>query len=339
MKRATHTFIHLLILCLPSAAFGQAAAGTSRALDPALRKFIQADFMTHMKDLRREAENAVAAFKLEMNNYKPEDIQRVRTGYEKTADRVNQELENIKNDFLNKKKLKYITEFPKDYSRSLELSFKELSEFYSQNFQQALLDVRNSKEDGAIVIAILIELVKLAPEVVNHFREMQEMAARYDDAYLEKYLIAPFKFPAWAEIQAEAGYNNFNNGYNNTYNNYNNTYPTTPVTPTNPTYEQVNYTPDPAANPTALPDSTQQNGGNWWETNSTVPYTPPAAGADGAAPAKAGTTKSATSKPTNSQPASNTSNRPPDPFAPVKQDTTKPATPPVVPVKKNQPLP
>lgn len=332
MKRAIPTMGLLLVICLPTSVFSQAAAGTSRALDPALRKFIQADFMTHMKDLRREAENAVAAFKLEMNNYRPEDIQRVRTGYEKTADRVNQELENIKNDFLNKKKLKYITEFPKDYSRSLELSFKELSEFYSQNFQQALLDVRNSKEDGAIVIAILIELVKLAPQVVNHFREMQEMAARYDDAYLEKYLIAPFKFPAWAEIQAEAGYNNFNNGYNNTYN----AYPTTPV---NPTYEQANYTPDPANNPAILPDTTQQQGGNWWETNSTLPYTPPAAGADGAAPARQNTAKPSVSKPTTSKPTSNTPPPPPDPFAPAKSDTTKPSAPPVVPVKKNQQMP
>ena len=91
--------------------------------------------------LRREAENGVAAFKLELNNYKPEDIQRVRAGYEKTADRFNQELENMKNDFLNKKKLKYIVEFPKDYARSLELNFKDLSDFYAQNFQQVLQDV------------------------------------------------------------------------------------------------------------------------------------------------------------------------------------------------------
>lgn len=323
MKYLALFFLFTGISVFPNLVHSQAASGTTQKLDPAMQKFIQADFMMRLKDLRREAENGVAAFKLEMNNYKPQDIQKVRTGYEKTADRINQELENIKNDFLNKKKLKYITEFPKDYARSLELNFKEVSDFYAQNFQQALQDVRNSKEDGGIAIAILLELVKLAPQVVNHFREMKEVAARYDEAYLDKYLIAPFRFPSWTEIQQEAGYNNFNS-YNNGYNNGSyNTPPTQPVNPVTPTYEQVNNTPGQSVVP---PDTTHQTGGNWWETNTTVPYTPPASGVDGASfgkPVAKPVAKPAT-KPV----------LPPDPFAPVDSTKTPTAIPPA---KKNLP--
>jgi hypothetical protein len=315
-----YSLLILALACLfsPQPGYGQpASTGTTQKLDPALRKFLQADFMVRLKDLRREAENGVAAFKLELNNYKPEDIQRVRAGYEKTADRFNQELENMKNDFLNKKKLKYIVEFPKDYARSLELNFKDLSDFYAQNFQQVLQDVRHTKEDGAIAIAILLELVKLVPEVVNHFREMKEMAARYDEAYLDKYLITPYKLPTWGEIQAEAGYMNNSGMYNN--NSFYTSQPTAPAS------EQVNATQPTPGTSTVPTDTTQKSGGNWWETNSTLPYNP--AGTDGAAPGKQPV------KP-GTKPAGTP---PPNPFGPPS-DTTK-AKPAALPVKKNTPNP
>jgi len=172
----------VLVIIFLNLTIAVAQTSTNKQLDPALRKFVQSEIMIKFKDLKREAENSVSSFKSEMNNYKPDQIQKVKTGYDKTADRFNQELENMKMDFLNKKKLKYIIEFPKDYARSLELNFRELAQYYAENFQQPLQDVRQSKEDGGIVIAIFIELFKLVPEVINHINEMKEMATRYDDA-------------------------------------------------------------------------------------------------------------------------------------------------------------
>jgi hypothetical protein len=238
-----------------------------------------------------------------MNNYKPDQIQKVKTGYEKTADRFNQELENMKMDFVNKKKLKYIIEFPKDYARSLELNFRELAQYYAENFQQPLQDVRQSKEDGGIVIALFLELFKLVPEVINHFNEMKEMAARYDDAYLEKWLVAPFKFLTWTEIQSESGYINMNNT-NNFYNNGLNTNPYPNSIDPNNAYPPV------ANQPVNMGvDSTKLNTQNWWETNSTLPVP---TNVDGSAPVK------------NTNP-STIKSKAPDPFAPapIVKDTTK----------------
>jgi hypothetical protein len=284
-----------------------AQTSTNKQLDPALRKFVQSEIMVKFKDLKREAENSVSSFKSEMNNFKPDQIQKVKSGYDKTADRFNQELENMKMDFLNKKKLKYIVEFPKDYARSLELNFRELAQYYAENFQQPLQDVRQSKEDGGIVVALFLELFKLVPEVINHFNEMKEMAARYDDAYLEKWLVTPFKFLTWSEIQAEAGYMNMNNT-NNFYNNGLNTNPYQyPVTPDpNAAYPPVANQPLPSGI-----DSTKTNSQNWWESNVTLPVP---SNVDGTAPMKNQNAKTVPSKP-----------KAPDPFAPaqVQKDTTK----------------
>jgi len=282
-----------------------AQTSTNKQLDPALRKFVQSEIMVKFKDLKREAENSVSSFKSEMNNFKPDQIQKVKSGYDKTADRFNQELENMKMDFLNKKKLKYIIEFPKDYARSLELNFRELAQYYAENFQQPLQDVRQSKEDGGIVIAIFMELFKLVPEVINHFNEMKEMATRYDDAYLDKWLVTPFKFLTWTEIQAEAGYMNMNNT-NNLYNNglNNNPYPAT---------SDPNTSFPPVANQPATSgaDTIRTNTQNWWETNSTLPVP---TNVDGSAPVKNTNVKSAPVK-----------TKAPDPFSPtpVQKDTTK----------------
>jgi hypothetical protein len=295
----------VLVIIFLNQTIAVAQTSTNKQLDPALRKFVQSEIMVKFKDLKREAENSVSSFKSEMNNFKPDQIQKVKSGYDKTADRFNQELENMKMDFLNKKKLKYIIEFPKDYARSLELNFRELAQYYAENFQQPLQDVRQSKEDGGIVVALFLELFKLVPEVINHFNEMKEMAARYDEAYLDKWLVTPFKFLTWAEIQAEAGYMNMNNT-NNFYNNGLNTNPY-PVTP------DPNAAYPPVANQ-ALPsgiDSTKTNTQNWWQTNTTMPVP---TNVDGTAPSKNQNVNTAPAKP-----------KAPDPFAPaqVQKDTTK----------------
>ena len=305
MKKILCLLIILTSCINLSFTIAQGTASSNKQLDPALRKFVQSEIMIKFKDLKREAENSVSSFKSEMNNYKPDQIQKVKTGYDKTADRFNQELENMKMDFVNKKKLKYILEFPKDYSRSLELNFRELAQYYAENFQQPLQDVRQSKEDGGIVIALFVELFKLVPEVINHFNEMKEMAARYDDAYLEKWLITPFKFLTWTEIQAEAGYMNMNNT-NNLYNNglNNNPYPAA---------SDPNISFPPVANQPATSgaDTIRSNTQNWWETNSTLPVP---TNVDGSAPLKNTNVKSTPVK-----------TKAPDPFSPtpVQKDTTK----------------
>lgn len=307
MKMFIFSLFVLLSIINHSNVIAQGTAASNKQLDPALRKFVQSEIMIKFKDLKREAENSVSTFKSELNNYKPDQIQKVKTGYEKTADRFNQELENMKLDFVNKKKLKYILEFPKDYARSLELNFRELAQYYAENFQQPLQDVRQSKEDGGIVIALFMELFKLVPEVINHFNEMKEMAAKYDDAYLEKWLVTPFKFLTWTEIQAESGYINMNNN-NNLYNNGLNTNPY-PY----PAAQDQNATYPPVANQPATSgaDTVKTNAQNWWETNNTL--TVPT-NVDGSGSVKNNNVKSEPVK-----------TKAPDPFAPapVQKDTTK----------------
>lgn len=97
------SILNVLVIIFLNQSIAVAQTSTNKQLDPALRKFVQSEIMVKFKDLKREAENSVSSFKSEMNNFKPDQIQKVKSGYDKTADRFNQELENMKMDFLNKK--------------------------------------------------------------------------------------------------------------------------------------------------------------------------------------------------------------------------------------------
>jgi hypothetical protein len=293
----THFLFFIALLLLESTVgLGQSTSAPSAQLDPTMKNFLNSEIMTRFRDLRIEAENSVAAFKLDLNKFSPDDIQRVRVGYEKTADRFNQEIVNIKNDFLNKKKLKYITDFPDDYTGNLELRFRELSRFYSENFVQVLQEVQKNQEDGVIVLTILMELAKFAPQVIEHFREMKAVSAKFNEEYLEKHFTGPLKFPGWFDIQVEQGYIN--------------------PQVTNP--ESTNFR-ETGPGPVQA-DSSATKGQQWWESNSTLPLD--SKNIDG----------TGKSDPPNSKQSGRTS-PPPNPFAhPSDTLKTKPNT---LPIKKN----
>ncbi|HMQ46831.1 MAG TPA: hypothetical protein PKA00_04920 [Saprospiraceae bacterium] len=168
-----------------------------------LNSFVNTDFMLKFKDLKIEAEAAVRRFKLQSHELLPEDVQAVQTGYEQSAYRFNQLLYNIKDDFLNSKKLKYISAFPEDYLRTLELELHQLSEFYAIHFLQPMSDATGEEVDGSPAILLIVELVGLTKGLIQYFGEMKQQSRHFNEAYLNEHLIQPFAFRTWDEIGAE----------------------------------------------------------------------------------------------------------------------------------------
>ena len=72
-------------------------------MDGALRAFIETPFMQKFKDLRLESENLVLTFKENKQNYSASEINRVKTAYQKTVDKFNAQLLDIKADFMNER--------------------------------------------------------------------------------------------------------------------------------------------------------------------------------------------------------------------------------------------
>ena len=245
----TQIFTLLLIFSLVLPGFSQ-----QEKISPALQQFLQTNFMRQYQDIRTKAEAQIRAFASQAGQYAPQDVARVQVAYDQTANRFNQLLEMVKQDFLDQQKLKYITRFPDSYSRGLELEIRKLSDFYAQHFQQNLADVTGNQMDGSPLIILLFDLVKFTGTAVHHFVNIRREARRYNEQYLNQHLIGPNRFRKWNQV--------IGGGFSDPYSN-----PHTPPTndpwsnPTNDPWSNPNNPPtnDPWSNPTNDPWSDPNN--------------------------------------------------------------------------------
>ncbi|GAB5554871.1 MAG: hypothetical protein Sapg2KO_44620 [Saprospiraceae bacterium] len=194
-------FLSLFVLQL------SAQSNPTDKVSGALTEFMQTEFMRQFGDLRIKAEAEIGAFATNSSSYDPQDVARVQTAYDRTAQRFNSLLDKIKQDFLDTKKLKYITRYPDSYSRGLELDIRELSDFYSQNLQQTLADVTNNQQDGSALLLLLVDLVKFSSTAIQHFNRIRQEARRYTDSYLVQHFIKPNRFKSWAELSGNGSFN------------------------------------------------------------------------------------------------------------------------------------
>lgn len=169
-------------------------------MDAALRSFIETPFMQKFKDLRLESENLVLTFKENKQNYSAAQINRVKTAYQKTVDKFNAQLLDIKADFMNERKLQYIQDFPEDYTNGLTSDIKDLTSFYQSNLQLTVQDVTDATIDGNSLLTLVAELAKLVPGMVTSISELRSSVKKFEDTYLEEKLILPYKFKTWEEI-------------------------------------------------------------------------------------------------------------------------------------------
>lgn len=222
MKNFTQLF---LFLALTVSSFSIQAQQNSKVTG-ALSGFMKTKFMMKFQDIKTEAEGLANAFKAEQNNYSPRDRTRVATAYDKTVRRFNAVLIDIKNDFLDKNKLKVISKYPEMYGDGLRADMRDLTDYYAQNFQQALADVTNNQVDGSPIVLLLIELVSLSSEGITGLVQMRKNAKKYDEQYLTQHLVRPNQFKYWNQLGNDSynndNYNNDNDSYNNDNDNYNN---------------------------------------------------------------------------------------------------------------------
>lgn len=172
---------------------------SQKRMDAALNGFLGTEFMTKFKEMKDRAENAATEFKMNQDNYPREDVVKVQQAYTRTSDKFNIVLENVKADFLDRKKLKFIAEYPDTYSKGLELEMYKLSDYYAQNFQQVLADVTGDQVDGSIIL-LIGEIITLTKDVVDYIAKMKRAAKQFTVGYLNEKLINPNAFKTWNDL-------------------------------------------------------------------------------------------------------------------------------------------
>ncbi len=175
-------------------------AQPNKKVGPALSKFLNTEFMTKFRDLRIQAESQAISAQSRKDELKPADFMRLRSAYDQTASRANSLIENIKQDFLNQKKLKSIAQFPDMYSDGLRYKLQDLSDFYTANFQQVLADAEVKDVDGSAILLLVIELIGLSKGLTDYFAAIKKEARQYTEAHLQENLVLPYRWRYWDEM-------------------------------------------------------------------------------------------------------------------------------------------
>lgn len=107
--------------------------------------------------------------------------------------------------------------FNKDvYANSLQYRLRELKDLYSHDFELVVAEVTGSDEYSAIPLAAILSLIRLAQDFTEYLINANYEARRVKEEHLNQYLIEPYRFRDWIEIEMIEGdiYNNFDNNYN-----------------------------------------------------------------------------------------------------------------------------
>ncbi len=191
-------FIAVLAFTTASA-FAQPKGSSAYA---GLTQFLNTEFIQKFEQSRNKAEQAVRDFNRIKNEFSQEDAQRVMDAYNASAEQFNQVLYNIKNDLLDKKKRKFIIEYPNDYSRQIETDLNTAKAYYENNFQTVIFEVTGGRVSGMPFLALLPEIIKYGKIAFQLFQSIKAEIKKYNDAMLEDHLIQPYRFHSWNELES-----------------------------------------------------------------------------------------------------------------------------------------
>ena len=87
----------------------------SLSVSNAIQKFKTSEFMVRFNDFKTQMETDVRDFIGRQNSYSVKDVRRVQISYDKTAAQFNKIMLEIKQDFMDKEKVKMIRYFVKSW--------------------------------------------------------------------------------------------------------------------------------------------------------------------------------------------------------------------------------
>ena len=169
-------------------------------LDKTLDGFLKTEFMEEFRSLRLEAESLASTFKARSSRMPPEDVVKVKKAYDVITIKFNRQLEDIKRDFLDRKRMRAIRDNKDLYSNSLQYKLRELQDAYANDFQKVVVEVTGTDKYSAFPLAAIVSLIKLAVDVGEYIINANYEAKRLKEDHLNQFFIEPNRFRPWNEL-------------------------------------------------------------------------------------------------------------------------------------------
>lgn len=199
--------LFLVATITPNTAYAQ-----KKKVDEALNQFLDTKFMKKYIEMRNEAERTVSDFKQKSSLYEPADVKSVEQGYAATQREFDKVLLDIKQDLTDRKKRKFIEEFPEMYANNMSSQLDDLNDFYAENFQQRLRDATGDEIDGSPLLLLITELIGATSELVGKYVALKIQSKKFTDGYLQENLVEPYEFKDWDDIGSDQNSGDYNQG-------------------------------------------------------------------------------------------------------------------------------
>lgn len=192
----------LTVICMLTAGTISAQDCPGKSPFWGLNCFLSSDFITKFEEARSRAELSVKDFNklAQEEEFSDEDIERVMDAYNKSANSFNEVLYKIKDDLLDKKRRKIITESPDAYATLIEAELNKAKGVYANSYQKAVAEVTGGRITGMPFILLLPEIIKYGKLAFEIFQKIKSEVKKYNEKLIDDYLIQPYRFKSWDEV-------------------------------------------------------------------------------------------------------------------------------------------
>jgi len=167
----------------------------------ALNQFLSQNFFTEYDELKKRAEESVRQFKYIQHKYSEEDVTDVMASYDASARYYNSVILNIKADLLNKKKRKYMVQFPEDFAKKTEADLYKAKEFYENTFQKEIIRVTDGEITGMGFLALMPSIIGYTKKAFAVYKRIKKEMDKFNNDILNKHLVDRYSFKLWDEIE------------------------------------------------------------------------------------------------------------------------------------------
>ncbi|MDW3645426.1 MAG: hypothetical protein R8P61_00010 [Bacteroidia bacterium] len=171
----------------------------SQAQGP-LNKITESRFMQELDSIKIRAEKSVRDFKAIQHLYTEEDVKLVSDSYDASAGLFNNMLLIVKEDLLDKKKRKFIREYPEDYSKQMMADLYQAKIFYETNYMADVTMVTNGQVTGFAWLGTAIMVFELAKEGWAVLQQVKEGWDDLKESAIDNRLIERYRFRLWEEL-------------------------------------------------------------------------------------------------------------------------------------------
>lgn len=191
--------IILLTICL-LCSYNLSTQAQNKKVGGAIKQLLTSNFIMSFDSMANVVEAAGLEVKSNANLYNDDQIQQLETGYDNSVKRLNNILDKMKYDFLDKNRLKLMLGNPAVYSDSYKLQLNEAATYYEENFVNLQQRFSSDSEIDALGFPAIFAIVQGTFELFKMLQDFKRELRKLTEQAIDQHFVQPHQVKMWKEL-------------------------------------------------------------------------------------------------------------------------------------------